>query len=175
MNLLDVEIITQRLKEVPISMKYKEEIFKEFTKTVTKYMYPKAPDNIEDTEGFINHSLKWLKEGTNLQLIILHKETEEFIWCVWLHNLGANKKEFGVRIKEAAYWNGYGKEAILGIKERADKNLDYEFLLYPVDRANISSRKIAEAMGWMIEREYEEKNASWDILNLTEYRIYPTK
>lgn len=57
MELSLVEIFTNRLVLLPISQKYKEEIFREFTKEITTYMYPRPPQDIVETEEFINDSL----------------------------------------------------------------------------------------------------------------------
>jgi len=48
-DLTGVEIETERLRLVPISMDYAEDIFAEFTDEVTKLMYPRAPVEIEET------------------------------------------------------------------------------------------------------------------------------
>ncbi len=65
-NLLNVKISTKNLLIVPISVDYKEAIFKEFTKDITTYMYPRPAKNIKETEDFIKDSLKELKKGDNL-------------------------------------------------------------------------------------------------------------
>jgi hypothetical protein len=47
MNLLDITIETKRLLLKPISYNYVDEIFKEFTSEITKYMYPKPASNMD--------------------------------------------------------------------------------------------------------------------------------
>ncbi|MDZ4875470.1 MAG: hypothetical protein CLLPBCKN_004866 [Chroococcidiopsis cubana SAG 39.79] len=64
--------------------------------------------------------------------------------------------EFGIWLK-TAHGRKYGLEAIRGIKNWAEQNLDYEYFLYPVNRANIASRKIPETLGGKVVREYEHK------------------
>jgi hypothetical protein len=46
------------------------------------------------------------------------------------------------------------------------QQLYYEYFLYPVDRANTPSRKIPEALGGKVAREYEYKKMSGNILDL---------
>jgi RimJ/RimL family protein N-acetyltransferase len=74
--------------------------------------------------------------------------------------------------QKAAHGNKYGLETITAIKHWADRNLDYEYLIYPVDKANIASRKIAEALGGEVCREYQKTNLTGNVLNTLEYRIY---
>ena len=66
MNLLNVEIISDRLLLKPISMEYVEEIFSEFTEEITLYTYPRAAKVISETELFINRSLEELENGISL-------------------------------------------------------------------------------------------------------------
>lgn len=171
MNLLTVEIQTSRLLLLPISLEYKDEIFSEFTKAITTYMYSCPTQTIVETEAFIQNSIKKLEDGTNLQLVILAKDSKELLGCTGLYNLD-KVPELGIWLKKAAHGHKYGLEAITAIKEWADQNLDYEYLLYLVDQRNIASRKIPEALRGKIIQEYEEINMSGKVLQTLDYRIY---
>jgi RimJ/RimL family protein N-acetyltransferase len=172
MDLLSVEILTNRLRLKPISMAYKEEIFSEFTEEITIYMYPRSPQHISETEAFIESAILDLAKGCDLRLVILKKDSQEFLGCAGLHGMFGKTPEFGIWLKKAAHGHKYGLEAIAGIKNWAEQNLDYEYFLYPVDRANTPSRKIPEALGGKVAREYEYKKMSGNILYLVEYKIY---
>ena len=62
MELMNVLIITERLKLKPISYDYTDYIFNEFTQDITKYMFPKYAENKEETIKFIENSLEELKK-----------------------------------------------------------------------------------------------------------------
>ncbi len=171
MNLLNVKILTPRLLLKPISVKYKEVIFSEFTEEVTIYMHPRSPKDISETEAFIKGVTVDLKAGINLGLVILNQGSQEFLGCAGIHGITRKNPELGIWLKKTAHGNKYGLEAITGIKKWADENLDYEYLLYPVDQANIASRKIPESLGGEIFREYSKVNMSGNILHIVEYRI----
>ena len=171
-SLLNERIESGRLLLVPISMDYKEEIFKEFTKDITTFMYPKPADDISETEVFINNSLKELEEGSNLQLVVVKKESGEFLGCGGLHKVNTRTPELGIWLKKTAHGNGYGREAMAITKEWADKNLDYEYILYPVAEKNAPSRKIPESLGGKIEREYDSEGLGGNKFYCLEYRIY---
>lgn len=171
MDFLNVKISTPRLLLLPISMKYKEEIFLEFFAEITKYMYPRSPKNISETEAFINDSIAGIKTATDIGLVILNKENLEFLGCAGIHGI-KQKPELGIWLKKAAHGHKYGLEAITAIKNWAEQNLDYNYLRYPVDKANIASRKIPEALGGNIVDEYDKINMSGNILHIVEYRIY---
>jgi len=100
MNLLNQRIESNRLIQIPISHKYENVIFNEFTESITKFMFPKPAEKIEETISFIEDSLIGLKSGENLQLVIINKETKEFIGCSGLHNVSSNTPELGIWIKK---------------------------------------------------------------------------
>ena len=171
MDLLGVEIITNRLRLKPVSMAYKEEIFSEFTDDITKYMCPQSPQHISEIEAFIESAILDLAKGSDLILVILKKDSQEFLGCAGLHDMLGKIPKFGIWLKKAAHGHKYGLEAIKGIKSWAEQNLDCESFLYPVDRANLPSRKIPEALGGKVIREYEHQKINGNILYLVEYRI----
>ncbi|MBD2387188.1 GNAT family N-acetyltransferase [Cylindrospermum sp. FACHB-282] len=171
MELLSWQISTNRLLLQPISLKYKEVIFREFTEEITKYLYARPPEVISETELFIHESLLEMQKGEKLTVVILQKDSQEFLGCSGIRDLQSKQPKTGIWLKKSAHGKGYGLETITSLKEWADNNLDYEYLIYPVDRENILSRKIPESLGGVICNEYEETNLSGKILNILEYRI----
>ncbi|MUL37137.1 GNAT family N-acetyltransferase [Gloeocapsopsis dulcis] len=175
MNLLDVEISTTRLLLKPISMEYKKNIFSEFTQEITTYMYPCTAQDISETETFINDSISEMADGWGLVLVILKRNCQEFLGCAGLHRIDRKNPELGIWLKKIAHGNKYGLETVTAIKNWADKNLEYKYLRYPVDKANIASRKIPEALGGKIVDEYYKINMSGKSLDIVEYRINRAK
>ncbi len=175
MDFSRVLINTDRLKLIPTSPKYAFDIFKEFTDEITTYMYPKPAEKIEDTLNFINTSISKMENGEEVQVVILDKETGEFLGHGGIAKLKTKTPELGIWIKKSAHGHKYGKEAVKGLKDWIDKKIDYKYIIYPVDKRNIGSRKIAEFLGGVIEDEYKKENMSGNILDEVEYRIYPQK
>jgi len=173
MKTAPITIETPRLLLRSITPDHTEEIFREFTPEITTYMFPKSPDKIEETAAFIESAMKGNEEGHDLQIVILKKDTGEYLGNGGVHHIDTKTPELGIWIKKSAHRNGYGKEAVVALKEWADKNLEYEYLLYPVDEANDASRKIPESLGGNVFREYDKENMSGRKLHLLEYRIYP--
>lgn len=169
---MEVKIETPNLLLVPISMKYREDIFREFTEEIAKYMFPQPSADISATDAFINNSLKDLAEGKDLQIVILDKTSGEFIGCGGLHNLNAPAPELGIWIKKSAHGKKLGREAVAGLKNWADQNISYDYLFYPAAPDNIPSRKIPESLGGKIIREYETTNLNGKKMTMVEYRIY---
>ena len=168
-----ITIETKNLFLKAITLDYKEGIFREFTSEITTYMFPKPAETIKETIEFIETSMRENKEGSNLQTVIIHKETKDFLGCAGLHRINTRTPELGIWIKKSAQGNAYGKEAVIALKEWADQNLDYEYILYPVAGNNYASRKIPEFLGGKVAREYDEVNMSGKNQHLVEYRIYP--
>ena len=55
---------------------------------------------IEETYEFIRSSIEGLKNGSNLQLIILKKPSNEFIGCAGLHRINTKNPELGIWTKK---------------------------------------------------------------------------
>ena len=175
MDLTKITINTSRLKLIPTSLKYASDIFKEFTPEITIYMYPRSARKQEETENFIRLSNLNMKSGKVFQAVILNKTTGEFLGHGGIASLDTNTPELGIWIKKSAHGNKYGKEAVIGLKKWLDENVKYKYIIYPVDRKNLASRKIAESLGGIIEDEYKKESLSGNILDEVEYRIYPQK
>ncbi|MEB3179344.1 MAG: GNAT family N-acetyltransferase [Nostocaceae cyanobacterium] len=171
MELLKLEIVTNRLLLIPIPLKYKEEIFQEFTAEITTYTYPRTPQKISETEAFINQSISEMEKGDNLVIVILKKDSQEFLGCSGINNINSPEPELGIWLKKSAQGNNYGWETINALKQWAEENLDYKYLIYPVDKDNIPSRRIAEKISGQISRQYNKTNMSGRVLHLLEYKI----
>jgi RimJ/RimL family protein N-acetyltransferase len=158
----------------PISERDTWQIFENFTSEVTRYMVPQPSERVEDTIQFIRHSLEGMERGENLQLVIVDKASGEFLGCCGLHGKGTPRTpELGIWLKVAAHGNGYGKEAIAALVKWAEKNLLFDYFIYPVDRDNIPSRKIPEALGGEIFEETMCTKQNGGCLNVVIYHIYP--
>jgi [ribosomal protein S5]-alanine N-acetyltransferase len=160
---------------VPINGSYANDIFINFNDEITRYMYPKPAKEISETNGFITESIKGLKEGNNLQLVALKKPEMEFLGCIGLHHVGQKDPELGIWIKKAAHGYGYGLEAISAVIEWAEKNVEYEYLKYPVDRRNFASKRIPETTGGVQKKEYKKVNLKGFELDEIEYWIQKKK
>jgi [ribosomal protein S5]-alanine N-acetyltransferase len=175
MDYSELIIETENLFLKPISFDHQEDIFKEFTPEITVFMFSKAPDKIEETIAFIETASAKNKAGQELTIEIVDKKNGEFLGCGGLHPVNCRTPELGIWIKKSAHGHGYGKEAMVALKKWADENIDYDYILYPVDRQNYPSRRIPEFLGGKIFTEYEKINRSGNKLNIVEYRIYNTK
>ncbi len=171
MELLRFEISTHRLLLKPISIAYKADIFREFTQEVTTYLYSEPSKKIQDTEIFINQSLLKMEKGEELVIVILNKDSQEFLGCSGIHKINSKYPRYGIWLKKSAYKQGYATETISTLNLWAAENLDYEYLRYGSDKANTASRRVAEKMGGKICREYDVINMSGKVLNLVEYKI----
>ena len=110
--------------------------------------------------------------GSELGLVIQRIENHEFLGICGLHiRTTPATPELGIWLKKSAHGQKLGREAIHCLVDWAKTNLDAAFLIYPVDRQNIPSRKIPESLGGVIFREDKVKNMSGHILDEVIYRI----
>lgn len=171
MDLMSIEITSDVLRLRPIAIGDKHVIFKEFNENIITYMYPPTPEDIEETEDFIDTSILLMKKGINIQLVIEHNQTKEFLGCVGLHRVDKKNPEFGVWIKSEAHGNGYGIKAIHMLYNFAVENFEFDYFLYPVAKQNVASRKIPESLSGVIKKEENVTTPIGKVLNVVEYHI----
>jgi [ribosomal protein S5]-alanine N-acetyltransferase len=152
-NLLEVKLYGKGVDLVPISLKYREECFSEFNSEITKYMVAKPSKKISGTDRFIKMSIMEMNEEKALIMAVINKEGE-YLGNVGLHDINTKTPNLGIWIKVPAQGHNYGKEAITLLKEWADKNIDYDYIVYPVAKDNIPSRKIPESLGGKVTERY---------------------
>lgn len=167
-----VTISGNRVKLVPVSPEYAEIIFKEFTDEITRYMIPATPSNIEEINVFIQSSIRNMDENIDLTLAILKKNDDEFLGVCGLHGkINPNEPVLGIWLKKSAHGHKYGQEAIKVLADWARHNVIFKHMVYPCDKDNIASRKIAENLNGSIFRTGVVKSMSGRILNEIAYKI----
>jgi [ribosomal protein S5]-alanine N-acetyltransferase len=172
MDTSNLSIKTKNLLLKAITLDYQRNIFKEFTSEITTHMFPTPAKKIEETIEFIETSIKNNQSGKEFLIVILDNQTKEFLGCSGLHKIDTKHPELGIWIKKSAHGNAYGKETIIALKDWAEQNLDYEYLVYPVVDVNYASRRIPEFLGGKVSREYDEVMNGRN-QHLLEYHIYP--
>ncbi|MCL4398174.1 GNAT family N-acetyltransferase [Patescibacteria group bacterium] len=168
---MNISIETGRLVLAPISREYAPVIFKEFTPEITTFMYPKPAEKIEDTYQFIDGAMEKDSRDEQLQMVILDKTTREFLGCAGLHEIKTRTPELGIWLKKSVHGSGLGREAVAALADWAQKNLDFDYLMYPVDKRNIPSRKIPESLGAVLAGELKQTNLSGRELDEVVYHI----
>jgi [ribosomal protein S5]-alanine N-acetyltransferase len=181
-DLAFLQIHSDRLILAPISLAYAEEIWREFTPEVTRFMYPKPTKDLQEAEKFVRSAIRGIEKGIDLTWVIL-KQSDlkqpdreflgEFLGLCALHRANTDTPEFGIWTKVAARGNGFGREAIAALKGWVDENLQYDYLMYSVDYRNLPSRKIPESLGGQMGRSFQLMSLGGELLDLIEYRIYP--
>lgn len=171
MNYKDFKFETERLSCRIIDQTYAEDIFNTFTSVVTKYMTPCPAKDISETRSFINMSIRDVENETSLLFVILDKTNGNFLGCLGLHSLNKPAPEIGIWLKKGAHGYGYGKEAVTSLVEWSKKHLGIKNFIYPVDKRNLSSRKIPESLGGKIHKEYQSVGFAGNKLDQVEYLI----
>lgn len=167
-----VQIDCQRLLLVPITQVYSEVIFKEFTDEITRYMIPATPKDIREIDSFIEASIANMEQGNDIILVILDNMTREFLGVCGLHGRpNPNEPMLGIWLKKSAHGNHYGQEAIKYLADWTRKNIVHSHMIYPCDKANIASRKIAEHLGGVVFHEGQTKSMSGNVLNEVAYKV----
>jgi len=154
LDLRSVVIDADRVQLKAITHEYIEDIYQNFTPEITKYMMPAPPKEISETINFVESALSGFDSGDDLHFVICRRGSNEFLGICGLHERGRpTEPEVGIWIKKAAHGNGYGFEAIVALKAWMESHIEFERLIYPVDRRNIASRRIPEGLGGRVIEE----------------------
>ena len=173
LDLSCVEIESTRLKLVPVSRKFARDIFREFTADITRYMVPRPVDHIDEIYAFIDTSKEKMVAGDQLVMAILETDTGQFSGVCAIHGKEPGvTAELGIWLKKSSQGKKLGREAITRLVQWARANLVLSCLIYPVDRDNVPSRKIAESLGGIVVAEGQRISLSGASLNEQIYRIY---
>lgn len=174
-DLNGIQLTGKRLLCKTLCMEYAEDIYKHFTAKITKYMWPNAPKTQAEIDQHILEQQQAMSKREELALLVLKKDTKEFLGYISIHKLNTATPEMGIWLKEEAHGHGYGFEALSLLKNWAEENLSFNYLKYPVEKNNLASRALAEKLGGKVEAEYLKKSESGRILDEVEYRIYKTR
>lgn len=166
----NIEILTDRLRFIVVNAKYKEDIFRELTPTVAKFLPFIPTGKLEGTQGFIDYSLGQLEKGEDITLLAIDNQTEEFIGCCGIHDINSESISLGIWLKESAFGKGFGTELIQGLEQYVNENLSVDYLIYNVEESNHGSIKIAEKLGYVYNNSFVRNISEDKILNMLQYR-----
>ncbi|VAW98709.1 hypothetical protein MNBD_GAMMA19-1505 [hydrothermal vent metagenome] len=167
-----VVLNSRRLMLAPVSRAFAEDIFKEFTADITRYMRPKPARHIDEICRFIDVSVEKMNAGDQLVMAILDAETVQFSGVCAIHGKEQGiTAELGIWLKKSAQGKSLGREAIALLVQWAKYNLALSHLIYSVDKNNIPSRKIAESLGGVVVSEGQRKSQSDRHLDELVYQI----
>lgn len=175
MDLSQITLETKRLLLVSGTTKYVEQIFLEYRDPVIQYMNYGPPESLKALRDFMKKREGEMMVGTQLFVVVLLKDSNEFLGCMALEGVGQKNPEMGGWLKQVAHGNGYGREAAAALKLWADKNLDYNYIVWPCARQNMLSRKLAESLGGQVKKEYEKKTVRGKVWPFVEYWIFKNK
>lgn len=164
-----MDIFTERLRLTPIDKTHARCIAMYFDCDTVKYMSPPAVESAEEAENIIDGFIERKEKETDYVYAVTLKSGGEFLGVAGLHNI-RTVPEAGVWIKSVAQRNGYGKEAVGGILASACKT-GIKRVIYPVDRRNGASKKIALFYGGELCGEHEETTPDGRTLYIETYII----
>jgi RimJ/RimL family protein N-acetyltransferase len=144
MDIMSIKIKTERLIIKPISNDYIEEIDTEIILNITRYMKLNSNEKFENSKQIIHKSLEEMKKGNILQMVIITKDSNEFIGLIGLYEINTLEPFLEIWTKKEARKNGYGLEAMNGLLKWADKNIKFKNIYYSLRKKNIIKIKEPE-------------------------------
>jgi RimJ/RimL family protein N-acetyltransferase len=165
-----IVIDAARIQLRTLSAQDTDEIYREFTPEITRYMMAAPPARIADTVAFIKGARSALERGEDFHFVICRQNLAEFLGICGLHGRDA-APELGIWLKKSAHGQGYGFEAMGALKAWAEACIEFDCLVYPVDRRNLPSRRVAEKLGGKIIGERTVTSLSGLVLDEVVYGI----
>ncbi|RDY58820.1 GNAT family N-acetyltransferase [Flagellimonas nanhaiensis] len=161
--------IDDHITLVPISLDYVEDMFASFDEEVIQFLpLDNPPARVEETKAFAEHSITQMQQGNDLVWVILHNNS--FAGCCGIHSIPTKQPHFGLWIKKEIQGKGIGKKVVSYMLHWGIKNLEVEYIKYPVDQRNIKSIKLIEGLGLTLADHYTMGNVKK--LAVDEYRLY---
>ncbi|TPD56061.1 MAG: N-acetyltransferase [Thalassolituus maritimus] len=167
-----LKISGERVILMPVSEQFADDIFREFTAEITRFMMPPPASDISETLEFIQRSQESLARAEELVFAITDQQGT-FLGCAGLHARELRTPELGIWIKKSAHGQCLGREAIRCLHAWASQHLIVDHFVYPVDKKNTASRRIAESLGGTVIKEQEVLSLSGNLLDEVVYRIPP--
>jgi len=161
---------SDRLKFIIVNDQYVEDIFRELTPTVAKFLPFIPTQKKEDTFGFVAYSLGQLEKQKDITLLATDNQTGEFIGCCGIHDICDESISIGLWIKESANGKGYGKEIVRSLEQFVFDHLAVDYLIYNVERNNAGSINIAEKLGYAYHSNFERNISEEKVLDMLHYR-----
>ncbi len=171
-NLINFELETERLRLTTKSEKYTQEIFEEFTEEVSQYLLYRRTGEIQDTLNHMRECKTDIESGKSLHMVVLDKNTGEFLGKLSLRNLSSGTPDFGLWFKKSAQRKGYAYEACAALTEWARQNLDFEYLIYGPFQVNEASNALAKKLGGQLSGTKEITNNRGEKYIENVYYIY---
>ncbi|WP_428231437.1 GNAT family N-acetyltransferase [Flavobacterium sp.] len=166
-----IVINTNRLIFEPIHEKYIDDINLSFTQEVTKYMPFNPNGDKNEIINFVESAKKKLIQKTDIVFVVLNLK-REFLGCCGIHNINKESVELGLWLKKEYQNQGFGTEIINVLIDFVEQNFEFNYIIYPVDKENIRSRKIPEKLGFLPFETYKKKKNDLIDLHIIEFRKY---
>jgi ribosomal-protein-alanine N-acetyltransferase len=167
----NIVIHTNRLILEPIHEKYIDDINTGFTQEITTYMPFNPNGDRNEIINFVENAKNNLIQKTDIVFVALNLK-REFIGCCGIHNINKESVELGLWLRKEYQNQGFGTEIINVLTDFAEQNLEFNYMVYPVDKENIRSRRIPENLGFIPFKTYKQKKSDSIDLNIIEFRKY---
>ncbi|MFS0673454.1 GNAT family N-acetyltransferase [Ornithinibacillus sp. 179-J 7C1 HS] len=129
---------------------------------------------VEETEIILRNAHVDFLKRESFRYLIFHKDTNEFIGTASLHaiNWKVSKCEIGYWINTQFSGKGYMTEAVRELINLGFKQLKFRRIGIRCESTNLSSRSIAEKLGFKLEGILRNDDLSADGSKLTDICIY---
>jgi RimJ/RimL family protein N-acetyltransferase len=126
-----------------------DEVFACISAVTARFMRWETPTSLAEYRA---RREAWLKAGDRsvFAFVIRRMDSMECLGIAGIDEADQPMPELGIWLKETAYGQGYGTEAVSALATWATEALGKTTFLYPVAEENVASRRIAEKLNGKI-------------------------
>jgi RimJ/RimL family protein N-acetyltransferase len=129
--------------------------------------------NRDQTAAFLEKVLNWDRAGQPSQFALIFRETGALIgYCGFFHQRvdGKDETEIGYRL-HPDYWNkGLATEAARAVRDYAFGDLQLSRVISLIHPENVASRRVAEKIGTLLERQTVFKGLATQVFAIDRHR-----
>lgn len=145
---LDKKWASEYLNYIIVTDAYLDDFITHLTPEITKYLSFDANGNRPLLTEYIRRSRIEVSNGTALVLVILHKETNEFIGSCGLSDINDESAEIGLWLKASEQGKGYGTEVTNTLIDITKSEINTSSILYAVEKGNQASEVLPLKFGF---------------------------
>lgn len=127
------------LKYVTINNTHLEDLVANLTPEITKFLSFDVNGSRPLLQEYIRRSRIEITNGTALVLVILKKDTDEFMGSCGLSDINEESVEIGLWLKISEQGKGYGSEVTQSLINIAQTEINTKSILYAVEKGNKAS------------------------------------
>lgn len=150
------EILTQRLKIIPLTIEFAQAILDQNSATVQQYFI--VFNSLAQVQRWLEDYFKLEAEGKKIETVLLSREDNSLVGMVAFDHLKNSEIELRIWVSPKFQGLGLAKEACKALLSELILTQIRKPVLYIVNKENIPSINLAKSLGFGLIREITDED-----------------